>query len=158
VSKSRAPGGPRRQRELSKQIKGVKESQSSFCNLRPEGPIAGGAVLGEGQIAPSPPESEFGGALSRVQGEALATQRLFRALRSRDSLFCCVVKGKQLQKYLNLAARGLCQPSWKARNYMQEVGKLGIQFNTMRNILHACKQLMCSQKNLIHRTTTEKKR
>jgi len=54
--------------------RGSMESQWSFCHLRPEGPIAGGAVLGEGQIAPSPPESEFGGALSRVQGGALATQ------------------------------------------------------------------------------------
>jgi len=71
--------GARRAPETARVIKTEQGGQGEsieFCHLRPEGPIAGGAVLGEGQIAPSPPESEFGGALSTVQGGALATQRL----------------------------------------------------------------------------------
>ena len=49
---------------------------------------------------------------NKVWGRVLATQRFCCSLRSPGSLFCYVVRGKQLQKSLNLAAteRELCQP------------------------------------------------
>jgi len=49
-------------------------------------------------------QSRSGG--GRAQGGSPAAQRFLCTLRSPGSLFCNVIKGKQLQKSLNLSGRG----------------------------------------------------
>jgi len=44
-----------------------------------------------------------------------AAQGLSCTLRSPASLFCCVIKGKQLQKSLNLAAKGVAPTPWEPK-------------------------------------------
>jgi len=63
-----------------------------FCCLRPEGPIARVGLLGKGS------------------GQSPGRSRFFCTLRSPStpcSLFCYVIKGKQLQKSFSLAAKGV---------------------------------------------------
>ena len=50
-------------------------------------------------------DSEVAAPSKGVRGWAPAAQRLSCALRSPGSLFCWVIKGKQLQKRLDLAAK-----------------------------------------------------
>ena len=71
--------------------------------------MAGVWFLGSRQLAASPSVRGFGGALSiHSIHTAPAAQRFVGTLRSPGSLFCYVVKGKQLHKSLNLhAARGV---------------------------------------------------
>ena len=79
-----------------------------FCCLRPKVPIAEVGFLVRRQLATSylqeglrvlsvPPVGSW--------GRAPAAERFSYILWSLDSLFCYLVKGKQLQKSLNLTAR-----------------------------------------------------
>ena len=65
-------------------------------------------VLGEGTVTPAS-NCVCGSTVSSpsgVWGRALAVERFFCILKSSGSLFCYVLKIKQLQKSLSLAARG----------------------------------------------------
>jgi len=77
-----------------------KRSRGSikFRSLRPKGPIAGVEFLGKAHQ-----QRGWGRctSLSGVRGGAPAAQRFSCTLRSPDSLLCCIIRGKQLQKSLN---------------------------------------------------------
>jgi len=72
-----------------------------------------------GQLAPFPTSKGVWGIAvsspSGVRSRAPAAQRFACSLRSPGSLFCYIIKGKQLHKSFNLAAGGLRQPPWRAR-------------------------------------------
>jgi len=65
----------------------------------------GGGVLGEG----ANPAASFI-PTSKGLGGAPGDQRFSCTFRSPGSLFCYVIKSKQLQKSLSLAANGMRQP------------------------------------------------
>jgi len=78
----------------------------------------GGGVLGEGANPAAsfiPISKGLGGARCisspiGVRGGAPGDQRFSCTFRSPGSLFCYVIKSKQLQKSLSLAANGMRQP------------------------------------------------
>jgi len=71
-------------------------------------PIAGLGFYERGQLAPFPPERRFGECYKLPQWGL--GQSHGRLNDSPGSLFCYVIKSKQLQKSLNIEARGLHQP------------------------------------------------
>jgi len=71
-------------------------------------PIAGLGFYERGQLAPSPPETRFGECYKLPQWGP--EQSHGRLNDSPGSLFCYVIKSKQQQKSLNIAAKGLHQP------------------------------------------------
>jgi len=82
------------------------EGSMEFCRLRLEGLIPGVEFLGRRQLAPCPPVRWLGERCKlRAWGRAPADQQFFCTLRSPY-----VIKGKQLQKSLNLSARGIAPP------------------------------------------------
>ena len=72
------------------------------------------------QLALTPPASGSRTALraSPARSGAVAVERFSSILMFPGSLLCRIIKGKQLQKSLNLTAKRLCQPPWRAKNYI----------------------------------------
>ena len=52
---------------------------------------------------------------SPARSGAVAVERFSSILMFPGSLLCHIIKGKQLQKSLNLTAKRLCQPPWRAK-------------------------------------------
>jgi len=100
-----------------------------FCCLRPEGPIARVGLLGKGS------------------GQIPGRSRFFCTLRSPStpcSLFCYVIKGKQLQKSFSLAAKGVEPTPPGARNYIRRWG-WGFQLLPNPHILPSTRILLTVQ-------------
>jgi len=98
-----------------------KKEQGEFCRLRPKGPktearrdVVGVGFLGRTAARPLPTSKGSGERCKLPQrgpGRNRGRTTIFLCFGSPDSLFCYVIKGKQLQKYLNLTARGVMPSS-----------------------------------------------
>jgi len=89
--------------EFPKKSKGVSGSME-FCHLRPEGPIARVGLLGSG---------------SRAEPQLLTDFSVLWGFQA--AYFATLFKGKQLQKSLSLAAKGVVPTPWGQNVHEQGV-------------------------------------
>jgi len=97
------------------QFASVRQADSRLTRLNLE------LALTPLQLALTPPASGSRAALrpSPAGSGAVAVERFTYILIFPGSLLCHIIKGKQLQKSLNLTAKRLCQPPWWAeKNYI----------------------------------------